>query len=177
MAVVTLTKNILLAYLPQIVELDALVLEELGEVYSEEQWGEKNFLFDLSGKWDYSRLALDEKNEPCGFWIASANPHPLVGVYTHRVAVKKESRRRGIAGQMFLDVFNNARQNGFKRMTLSVSVLNVHAIAFYETLGFKKLFGEELMEFVRHKELKAKVVDDYLQEETGHRKLIYALSM
>ena len=177
MAVVTLTKNILLSHLSKIVELDALVIEELGDIYSEERWSEKHFLFDLPGKWDYSRLALDEKKELCGFWIASANPHPLVEVYTHRVAVKKESRGNGIARRMFWDVSDNARQNGFKRMTLSVSVLNVHAIAFYEALGFKKLFGEELMEFVRHKGLKAKVVDDYLQEKTGHRKLIYALSI
>lgn len=158
-------------------ELDVSVQMEFGEIYSEEIWNEQNFLFELPGKWDYSKLALDENDKLCGFWIASISSHPIVGVYTHRVAVKKEYRGCGIAKQMFLDLFSNAKQNGFNRMTLSVSILNDHAIAFYESLGFIKLSNNELMEFIEHKGLKASMINDYVQEKNGHKKFIYALSI
>ena len=177
MTVVKLTKNILRAHLPQVIELENLVLEEFGDVYSEERWSEENFLFDLPGKWDYSRLALDEEGKCQGFWIASAGPHQSVGVYSHRVAVKKGLRRSRIAQRMFLDISDDARRNGFRRMTLSVCALNIYSIAFYEALGFTRLMGEGLMNFAEHKGLKAKVVNDYLQEKSGHRKLVYALSL
>lgn len=151
--------------------------KELGEVYSEEIWNGNNFLYELPGKWDYSRLALTADDKICGFWIASVNSNSSVGVYTHRVAVKKEHRRYGIAKQMFLDIFNDVKQNKFKRMTLSVSVLNNHAISFYKSVGFFQLSGDELAEFVKYKGLIVDIMNDYIQEKNGHKKFVYALSV
>lgn len=151
--------------------------KELREIYSEEVWNENNFLYELPGKWDYSRLALTLDNKLCGFWISSINSSPYVGIYTHRVAVKKEYRGYGIAKRMFLDILSNVKQSKFNRMTLSVSVLNDYAISFYKSIGFVKLSGYELIKFVKHKGLYVDIINDFIQEENGHKKFIYALSV
>jgi hypothetical protein len=46
--------------------LDEELREELGDVYSEEQWTAREFLADRPGKWRLSHLAL-AGNRPCGF--------------------------------------------------------------------------------------------------------------
>jgi GNAT superfamily N-acetyltransferase len=78
--------------------LDALLVDDAGEVYSTEQWGVAEFLAALPGKWDYSAAAV-VGDVAIGFWIVSALHADAF--HTHRVGVHPAYRGRGVAAALF----------------------------------------------------------------------------
>jgi len=55
------------------------------------------------------------------------------------IAVKPKWRRRGIGSKLMKTLLDTFKERGLKRAFLEVAVSNKEAIAFYETLGFKKI--------------------------------------
>lgn len=127
-----------------VIRLDSLMIEELGVQYSHEKWGEREFLLDLPGKWQLSRMALRDGGF-IGFWIASKRGEDA---QTHRVAVVKEERRGGVAARFFEAICRSARQEGCRRLTLTAGAGNASADGFYRKMGFSRLVGRALEEFL-----------------------------
>ena len=63
-----LTKDLLEIYLEQILSIETQIAESLEKKYDNRQWSDKEFLFDLPGKWEFSLIALDA-NQVLGFLI------------------------------------------------------------------------------------------------------------
>jgi len=141
--------------------LDAALAEELGAAYSHLRWREENFLKDVPGKWELSRLALCPDGSVAGFWIASGAG---ADAHTHRVAVAPAHRKAGVGLAMFEALRAAARRRRHRRMVLTVSARNPGANRFYERLGFTRLRGGDLAEFVRSHGREGVVIGDEIEE-------------
>jgi GNAT superfamily N-acetyltransferase len=113
--------------------LDADLRAELGAIYSDESWTEREFLAERPAKWLLSRLAIHGE-ELCGFWIAS-----IVGVqaHTHRVGVSAQWRGRGVMNALAEEVHRAAHIAGALRMTLYLNPENHVAREAYRRLGYR----------------------------------------
>jgi ribosomal protein S18 acetylase RimI-like enzyme len=174
--VLTLTRELAERLLPQLIALDDLVREELAGGYSEERWGEGEFLAERPDKWRWSRVALDPTGEGervAGFWIASRNaPHRA---HTHRVAVEPAGRSARVGRSLGESVAANARREGVREMTLGVSAGNEGAARFYERLGFRRAAGEDLAGLLGSRSTVAEVGRDYYVTRSGHRAHLYVI--
>jgi ribosomal protein S18 acetylase RimI-like enzyme len=170
--ILTLTRDLANLWLPQLLALDQAVWQKLGNIYSDESWGEEEFTRDLHGKWTYSALAIHEK-QLCGFWISSQKT-PTV-IYTHRVAIEEQRRQLGIGGMIFDFLLRKAVSDGLLTLGLSVSIYNNQAIRFYEKFGFVKVVGEKIYGFLDRKNLT--IEKDFYQVPSGQRNYLYILSL
>lgn len=129
--------------LEEMAEIDRSAAAELGRKYASEPWSAESFARSLPHKWTLSRYCVESRTgKICGFWIASMAVAGIV--HTHRVAISRDARARGVGRALFADVREAAREAGGAEMTLFLSPLNREARAFYERLGFRKLTGGEL---------------------------------
>jgi ribosomal protein S18 acetylase RimI-like enzyme len=159
-----------------LVALERLASAQFGLEFSDDVWDADSFLSERPGKWTYSRAVLTEDGHAIAFWIASASEDPRIGVYTHRIVVHAEHRRRGLLKEMWRSVVAEARQDGQACMSLSVSVRNA-SNTFYENEGCSRLRGEALRAYVQAKGLDAQILEERIREQTGHEKYIYVLPL
>ena len=171
--VVALTQDFLNRYMPQLIALDEKVQREFGDTYSNESWGAEEFSRDLPAKWSYSALAI-QGDRVCGFWIASSRTPTMV--YTHRVAVERDKRRFGIGKKMFDFVLSKARKGGFSMMGLSVSIYNIQAIQFYESMGFVRVTDKRITDILGGKASHFVVEGDYYRTLSDQRNYLYMLN-
>jgi ribosomal-protein-alanine N-acetyltransferase len=120
-----LTRETLSGRVDDFVALDRATLEEA--------WGSREFLLELPGKWELSRLALDWTGRVAGFAVASIKP---TGVHVHRLVVAAGFRGRGLGRALLKSVAADAAGRGVSTLTLKVGVSNEEARRFYENLGF-----------------------------------------
>ncbi len=97
--------------------------------------------------WSESSLAktLDQKStavitakkdgELLGYLVASLVPEEGEIL---RIAVRKESRRQGVAGHMLLELENVCEEMGVTKLMLEVRESNQDAVSFYQEKGFVK---------------------------------------
>lgn len=130
-------------HLAAALELEAASHAELGDAYSHEPWSAAHFLAEREGKWQLSAGAF-EGGRLIGILIASRSSG---GAHLHRLVVRRESRRAGIARALIEFVTRSARVSGVGQITLSVSAANQDAIAVWERLGFRPLDGPALEAF------------------------------
>ena len=79
-----------------------------------------------------------EKHETAaGYCLAIAVPSENI-LELHRIAVKQNFRRRGIARQLIGNLEAIARKKHLNRILLEVSAGNHEAVIFYETSGFSR---------------------------------------
>jgi ribosomal protein S18 acetylase RimI-like enzyme len=124
-----------------LVELDRVLLGELGDRYSDEPWGPAEFLAECPAKFEISALAFVE-GQIRGFWFASRRN---TGAHTHRVGVARECRRGRMATELARTVHECARRLGARWMTLYVHPENADALSFYRTLGYRSAsYGRRL---------------------------------
>lgn len=107
--------------------LEAIDADTLGEL-----WGEAQWLLDLPGKWELSRMLL-RGAQPVGFLIASRKKSAL---HIHRLAVAADERGQGLGGMLMASAAEAALEQGCPDITLKVHRTNAGAIAFYTRLGF-----------------------------------------
>lgn len=119
--------------LEELVELDRVLLAELGDRYSDEPWGPAEFLAKWPAKFEMSALALVD-GQIRGFWFASRRK---TGAHTHRVGIAHECRRGRMATELAGTVHERARRLGARWMTLYVHPDNAEALSFYRTLGYR----------------------------------------
>ncbi len=150
------------AYAPEMVRLDAYWRSRLGAAYSHQDWTEDHFRLDLPGKGRVSRLALDGQGRLVGFWIGSIRRRTA---HTHRVAVDPDFCRAGVGRLMFASFREAARLSDCRDMTISLTFANDAARRFYETVGYRLIFGVDLEKFVAATNRPGRVEHDRLLEE------------
>lgn len=136
-------------HLAAALELEAASHAELGDAYSHEPWNATHFLAEREGKWELSAGAF-AAGRLVGIVIASRTTG---GAHLHRLAVRRESRRAGIARALVEFVARTALASGIDRITLSVAAANLDAIAVWERLGFRPLGGPALAAFAAERGL------------------------
>lgn len=76
------------------------------------------------------------RNELTGLVACYLNNKETLRGYITNVSVLKEHQQKGIAKNLLEQTINKAKANGFKTLTLEVSVENKNAIQLYQRLGF-----------------------------------------
>lgn len=126
--------------------LDRSLCAELGEAYSEERWGEAEFLAERPAKFELSMLALSG-TAPAGFWIASLADAGRC--HAHRVGVERAARGHGVGRELCEAVAARARDRGATAMTLHVAAANRAARSAYARLGFDEVPNAERLTLLR----------------------------
>lgn len=58
------------------------------------------------------------------------------------IALKKEARGKGLGNKLMHAIMEEAKNNNFRRLSLSVDIDNTNAIDLYRRLGFVEVGGE-----------------------------------
>ncbi|MGA7990083.1 MAG: GNAT family N-acetyltransferase [Thermoanaerobaculia bacterium] len=122
-----LTRETLSTHVDALVALDREALEA--------GWTSREFLLDLPGKWEVSRLALAGNGRVAGFLVASIKPP---GIHVHRLVVAGEFRGGGLGRELLRRVAADAGTHGVSTVTLKVAPPNEDALRFYKNLGFQE---------------------------------------
>ena len=147
--------------------LDKKVCGELGYAYSHMPWRYKNFKLNLPGKTTYSFVADGNRGDLAGFCVASlAAPDT---VHIHRLAVSAGYRNEGLAKGLIAKIEKKAGSFNKNAITASVSVLNRGALFFYKKLGFKKISGRKLKEFMKERNRPGKACGGYVMENDSYK--------
>lgn len=170
----TLSKEFMRSNLSQILALEMALIKEVGSIYARVPWNKTNFMIDLNGKWDYSKVTLIEE-KIVGFWVVSITVPQ--NAHTHRVAVSSECQRQKIGESMFLSVIRDLKNTDILNMTLEVNIKNLNAIKFYEELGFKKLKAHEIQDYLMNKGQKTKILMDFVKKNDGSYSYIFAIDL
>ncbi|MEC2078761.1 GNAT family N-acetyltransferase, partial [Metabacillus fastidiosus] len=99
---------------------------------------------------DKALLVVDDKDIPVGaawyrlfsykepgYGYINANT-PEVGI-----AIKEEARRKGLGTKLIQLIIEEAKNNGFKALSLSVALNNTNAINLYRKFGFVEISKTE----------------------------------
>ncbi len=130
--IVSLSKKSMIRYLESMLEIDGTLVGE--------SWNSSNFLLDLPGKWEYSRLALNAET-PIGFLIASVKSNDILHV--HRLVIAQNYRRQGIGLCLLKNVSKLSHSKGLRFVTLKTAVDNFQAHKFYRKVGFMLVNQED----------------------------------
>lgn len=112
----------------------------LGEILSDLRafWGERDMLALHHPVWlrqfAPDALVVREHDELLGYLLGAVTAQGLA--YVHLIAVRQDSRRRGI-GRLLYDAFIHAAQDrGAHRVEAITTTTNTASIAFHRRLGF-----------------------------------------
>ena len=123
-SILPLTKELLEINLPAVLRLDQYIPGE--------RWNESNFLMDLPGKWDASRIVF-RAGEVIGFQICTVQPESL---HIHRKVIDPNYRGYGIGSKLTSDAIRYASELNKKMITAKISPENKIMIAVAEHLGY-----------------------------------------
>ncbi len=110
--------------------IDAFI--EIDKVIGHELWGQENFLSEMPDKWDLSLVALFN-DELIGYLIASRKE---LSIHIHRLAIDQQFQSAGVGKSMVSKLVTKAKLWKLP-ISLKVHYENLHAIAFYQKIGFK----------------------------------------
>lgn len=127
MKIVHLTKEIALANINRLIEIDKVL---------DDSWGIDNFLADFNRKWEYSFIAL-ENEEIVGFLICSDKGEK--NIHIHRIAVLPDYQRKKTGAMLIKQLIIDCYKSDIRNITLKVSISNLDAQRFYEKNGFEKI--------------------------------------
>jgi [ribosomal protein S18]-alanine N-acetyltransferase len=121
--------------------LDRMRPEDLDEVLAIERasfsmpWSRGAFLYEM------------QQNRVARCWVARDETMRVSGylclwevadeIHVTNVAVRPDARRQGIARSLLGTVLDDARARAFKLVVLEVRPSNRHAVALYESFGFR----------------------------------------
>ena len=97
-------------------------------------WTIENYLYELPNKWLYSIGLLSENNILLGFIIASEKI--VNNVHIHKFYTRPEYRNQKIGSRLFIHLYNKAKNNQIKALSIAVYQNNKIAYDFYKKLGF-----------------------------------------
>lgn len=130
----TLNKGLMEKEIQKILAIDQEITEDMGVLFTDKKWSDKEFLMELEGKWIYSQVAYIN-GKLVGYLISSEKYRR---VKIHRIAVMQNYRGKGIGIEMYKSLLKKAVDNGMNRVWLEVHILNHQAIRLYEKIGFVK---------------------------------------
>ncbi|MFJ5768702.1 GNAT family N-acetyltransferase [Psychrobacillus sp. NPDC093180] len=105
---------------------------------------------DLGRKGDTVLVATDDQlGTPIGavwyrLFSSEKRGYGYVDDYTPElgIALKKEARGKGLGNKLMRAIMEEAKNNNFRRLSLSVDIDNTNAINLYRRLGFVEVGGE-----------------------------------
>lgn len=132
MKIIKLTKDIILKYQTDILEMDSQIFDD--------RWIIENFTSDYPQKWNYS-IGILENNHMVGILIATQKNDNL---HIHRLLISKEYQNLGY-GSILLTCLK-----GLYRGTIDTNVrkINIGAINFYITKNSFRFISEEDSDYV-----------------------------
>jgi len=118
------------------------------EAFGGNAWTAQNFELQIPGKFVLSRIAI-EMSGPVGYLIGSRYARGTAHI--HRVAVLVSLRRRGV-GAKLLGSFETACL-GIRATDVTLESLTGRDAAnlFYESMGYSRISGQELVRYLREK--------------------------
>ena len=141
-AIVQLTRPVLAQYLADLLELERLVVADLGIAYDEHPWGVPEFELEVPSKWDFSWSAVDTATDKAvGCLVVSRFGDNL---HAHRNIVHPDYRRHGIASRFLEHHFAKAQAAGLNYFTAQVPYDNRASRDWYLNRGFALLKDEGL---------------------------------
>ena len=111
-------------------DIDQVMLIERGSFTS--PWSAQFFLEEIGVSYSQSLLA-EFQGRVVGYLIYWQLPSD---VDVHNLAVHPDYRRRGVGRYLLTTMIHNAREKGFRRVTLEVRKSNSAAQRLYQSLGF-----------------------------------------
>ncbi len=133
MLIKTLTKEILYQNIQQIKSI-----VEYYPIERQNPWSKDQYLYDISGKWLFSNLAVSGKNQISGFILASEKIKN--NVHIHKFYVHKNSKQQKIGSKLFVHLYDKAKNNNIKTLSVKVYKNNTKALGFYNNLGFVSVY-------------------------------------
>lgn len=121
-----LTKRLMETHLAELINLDKDVLGET--------WTESNFLRDLPGKWELSKVAFATSGKLAGFVIVSTKPE---SAHVHRIAVCGKCRRRGLGRLLITAAGKEVDRQDIRQMTCKVREDNTVSQIMMQRLGWE----------------------------------------
>lgn len=142
-------------------------------VFGNDFWTRENFERRLPSKPELSRVALFER-KVLGYLIASRYTDRCAHI--HRLAVSDDFRRKGIGTRLLRSFERACLRIGVKHVTLESLRSRNDANRFYERMGFRRISGEELLDYLGRK---AKVNDmqRYFGASSAGESLVYSKLM
>jgi ribosomal protein S18 acetylase RimI-like enzyme len=163
--ILQLTKSVLAQYLADFIELEHLIVAELGTAYDKHPWGVREFELELPSKWDSSWCAVDcAKDKAVGFLVTSRFGDNLHG---HRMIVHTDYRRHSIARRFHNHHFAKAQAAGLDYYTAQVPYDNHRTRDWYINLGFELLKDDTLNWYLNARESTDKNMGDHLVSPEG----------
>jgi ribosomal protein S18 acetylase RimI-like enzyme len=96
-------------------------------------WGKKNFMCELPGKWNYS-FAITNGKRIDGFCIASEK---ITGfIYIHLLFVANIARGKGMGKLLINEALRRCNEYRLNGVVLRCPISNKDAVGFYQQLGF-----------------------------------------
>lgn len=119
-----LTRELARERLDDLMAIDALVI---GEPWNSVQW-----LHDLPGKWELSRVAMSG-TVIAGFLVASRKGD---AIHCHRIAVAADVNRRGVGTALMKNVAAHGIAHGATTFTVKAHQTNARSLSFLQHTGF-----------------------------------------
>ena len=117
-------------------------------VFGNDSWTRENFERQVPGKSELSRVAFFER-KPLGYLIASRYPDRCAHI--HRLVVSCDFRSKGIGTRLLHSFERACLRMGVEHVTLESLRSRDDANRFYERMGFRRISGEELLDYLRRK--------------------------
>jgi ribosomal protein S18 acetylase RimI-like enzyme len=107
----------------------------------DEWWGGRNMMPGLPRLFvnhfaGTSLVTEDSRGRIAGFVVGFISPRIEDEAYIHYTAVDPAYRGKGAARAMYLEFFDQARENGCVRVSCFTSPINSQSIAFHQRMGF-----------------------------------------
>jgi GNAT superfamily N-acetyltransferase len=112
----------------------------LGEILADLPafWGERDMLALHHPVWlrqfAPDALVVREQDELLGYLLGALTTRGLA--YAHLIAVREDSRRRGVGKLLYDAFFTDAQRRGARRVEAITTTTNTESIAFHRRLGF-----------------------------------------
>jgi len=156
-----LKKNVLIKYLDDLIIIEKDTSSKLGNSSYGSYWEEKNFTYDLPGKWDYSSIAFIN-NEVVGYLIVSSWKENLHG---HRMAmpIHLEGKEKvKIAQELYKRTAIVAQQNNCRYITAIVPEENLPTQKYYLREGFELMDNSNLKWFIEGRQFSGYISNNIL---------------
>ena len=101
-------------------------------------WGERDMLALHHPVWlrqfGPDAVVVREQDQLLGYLLGTVTTRGLA--YVHLIAVRADSRRRGVGNLLYDAFFDDARRRGARRVEAITTTTNTDSIAFHRRLGF-----------------------------------------
>lgn len=167
-SIVKLDRNNMQHYLSDLIELEHLVYLKRGHLYSTEEWGERQFLAELPGKYDLSYGIVKCDGDKLTAFLICSEPIPGVS-HVHRVAVHPKHPGDNIGRKLMYKAYQDWKEMPqYKTFTAIIRTDHKISLPFAKRLG-AKIADKSYMtrQFNEMGRSNVHIFDDHFQDDYG----------